>query len=182
MIKLIEEIIFIVEIRPVLRSGCRQYGESSHYEATGNYAGYPYICQERKWSVHHEVAGGCHQGYFRVHLHQDNNGRARNVDDPNYHATNATILFLPASSVDRFPCRNRFMRSQVSFIIMYICVASCKFAQTRRQLCWHILRDIDLYAIVLHLVHIDMQQCWYCNLLHHAILWVTMSIIKIKRY
>jgi len=132
--------------------------------------------------VHHEVASGCRQGYLRMHPHQDNNGRARNVDDPNYHATNATILFLPASSVDRFPCRNRLMRSQVSFIIVYIYVASRKFAQTWRYLCWHMLRDIDLYAIVLNLVQTSMQQCWYCNLLHHVTLWVAMSIIKLKQY
>lgn len=47
-----------------------------------------------------------------MHPHQDNNGRAGNVDDPNYHAANATVLFLPASSVDRFSRRNRLMRAQ----------------------------------------------------------------------
>lgn len=129
-----------IEIRSVLRGGCRQHSESSYYEATGNHARHPYIREKRKWSLHHEVAGGCRQGYLRMHPHQDNNGRAGNVDDPNYHAANATVLFLPASSVDRFSRRNRLMRAQVSFITVHICVASRKFAQTfqRRQRRWNV--------------------------------------------
>lgn len=87
--------------------------------------------------------------------HQDNNGRAGNVDDPNYHATNATILFLPASSVDRFARRNRLMRAQVSFITVHICVASRKFAQT--------VTAASLKYIARHSIHVQPCVEAYAN-------------------
>lgn len=110
---MIQEIIFVAEIRSVLRGGCRQHGKSPHHEATRDHAGYSNIRQEWRRSVHHEVAGGRRQGYLRVHPHENSNGCARNVHDPSYHATNAIVLFLSTSSMDQCSRRNRLMHTLV---------------------------------------------------------------------
>lgn len=43
----VQEIVFVAEIRSVLRGGCRQHGEPPNYEATGNRTGCSPIRQGR---------------------------------------------------------------------------------------------------------------------------------------
>lgn len=42
----VQEIVFVAEIRTILRGGCRQRGKSSHNAATGDRTGYSHIRQE----------------------------------------------------------------------------------------------------------------------------------------
>lgn len=96
----IQEIVFVAEICPVLRGGGREHCEFTYYEATGDRAGYSRLRQRQPRGAHHEVASGRCQGYLRVHPYQDSNGGAGNAHDPGRDRTNATVLFLPATSVD----------------------------------------------------------------------------------